>query len=68
MSLNAADMAERLVAIPPASAAVASLAGMPLSDISAGIMIVYGLLLIAWHLRTKWFAKWFGKDPAGGEG
>lgn len=57
MSLNAAEIAERVAAIPPASAAVATIAGMPLSDISAGVMIVYGLLLIAWHIWSKWLGR-----------
>lgn len=57
MSLTPADYAERVLALPPASFAVAAIGGYPLSDISAGIMIIYGLMLIAWQLKTKWFAK-----------
>ena len=60
--LSTADVIERVAALPPAVAASASFIGLPLSDISSGIMIVYGLLLIAWHLKTKWF----GKGAAGG--
>lgn len=58
MSPVATDLAERLAALPPATAAVATFCGWPLSDVSAGIMVIYGLMLIAWQLKTKWLAKW----------
>lgn len=57
MSLNAAEITERVLALPPAGMAMATMWGMPLSDISAGLMIVYALLLIAWHIWSKWLGK-----------
>jgi hypothetical protein len=55
-------MVERVVAMPPAVAAAATFCGWPLSDVSSAVFIVYGLLMIAWHVKTKWLAKWLAKS------
>lgn len=51
------DALERGAAIPPAAYAGATLFGVPVSDLTSWLMFVYALLLIAWHLKTKWLAK-----------
>lgn len=57
MSVSGPEVIERIVALPPAGVAMATFAGMPLSDISSGLMIVYALLLIGWHIWSKWLGR-----------
>lgn len=52
-----ADALEKIAAGPPAVYAGATLFGVPVSDLTSWAMFVYALLLIAWHLKTKWLAK-----------
>lgn len=51
-----ADLVERLAALPPATYAGATLFGMPVSELTTWVMFVYAVLLLAWHLKSKWFA------------
>jgi hypothetical protein len=53
----APELVERIAALPPAAAAAANVFGYPLSDVSSFVMIVYGLLLIGWHIWSKWLGK-----------
>lgn len=53
--LPTADTLERIAAAPALCVTGAQLFGLSLADVSAAVMIVYGLMLIAYHLRTKWF-------------
>jgi hypothetical protein len=51
-----ADLVERFASIPPATYAGATLFGMPVSELTSWIMFGYAVLLVAWHLKSKWFA------------
>jgi hypothetical protein len=51
-----ADLAERIAALPPATYAGATMFGVPVADWTSWLMFTYAVLLIAWHLKTKWFA------------
>lgn len=57
---QAADIA---LGTPPVAVAAVSFAGVSLADWAYGLTILYTGLLIAWHLKTKWFAK--GDKAAG---
>lgn len=59
-----ADALEKIAAGPPAAVAGANLLGMSVSDLTSWAMFIYALLLIGWHLKTKWFAR---KPAEGGD-
>ena len=59
-----ADMLERVAAIPPAIYTGATIFGVPVSDLSQWVFLAYASGLLLWHLRTKWFARWFGVPPS----
>lgn len=42
---------------PPVAVTAISFAGVSLADWAYGLTILYTGLLIAWHLKTKWFAR-----------
>ncbi len=52
-----ADLVERIASIPPATYAGATLFGMPVSEVTSWVMLTYAVLLVVWHLKTKWFAR-----------
>lgn len=51
-----ADLAERVAATGLATYGGAKLFGVPVGDLTTWLMFAYAVLLIAWHLKTKWFA------------
>lgn len=59
-----ADLVERIVALPPATYAGATLFGMSVSELTSWLMFGYAVLLLAWHLKTKWFAPKKAKQAA----
>lgn len=52
-----AENVERALAVPPVAYAGATLCGVPVSDITQWVMLVYAVSLAAWHIKTKWLAK-----------
>lgn len=59
-----ADLAERIAAIPPVTYTGATLCGVPVTDLTSWAMFIYALLLIGWHVKTKWMAP---KGQGGGQ-
>lgn len=57
------DQAERIAALPPVAYTGATLFGMPVSELTSWVMFVYALLLVAWHLKSKWLAKSPESEP-----
>lgn len=51
---QAADFA---LGAPPVAVTAISIFGVSLADWAYGLTILYTVLLIAWHLKSKWFAK-----------
>lgn len=51
-----AENVERALAVPPVAYAGATLCGVPVSDITQWVMLLYAVALLAWHIKTKWLA------------
>ena len=52
-----AETVERALIVPPATYAGATLFGAPVTSVTQWVMLLYGLSLFAWHIKTKWLGK-----------
>ncbi|MFV7465701.1 hypothetical protein [Pseudomonas shirazica] len=52
-----AETVERALMVPPATYAGATLFDVPVTSLTQWVMLLYGLSLFAWHIKTKWFGK-----------
>lgn len=52
-----AETVERALMVPPATYAGATLFGVPVTSLTQWVMLLYGLSLFAWHIKSKWLAK-----------
>lgn len=58
-----AESVERALAVPSAAYAGATLFGLPVSEITQWVMLLYTVALLVWHIKTKWLAN---KDEVAG--
>ncbi|MCJ7854607.1 MULTISPECIES: hypothetical protein [Pseudomonas] len=52
-----AETVERALMVPPMAYSGATLFGVPVTSVTQWVMLLYGLSLFAWHIKTKWFGK-----------
>lgn len=52
-----AESVEKALAVPPAAYAGATLCGVPVSDLTQWVMLIYAVALLAWHVKTKWLGS-----------
>lgn len=52
-----AETAEKVLMVPPATYAGATAFGVPVTSVTQWVMCLYAVLLVAWHLKSKWFGK-----------
>lgn len=52
-----AETIEKALMVPPATYAGATFLGAPVTSITQWVMLLYGLSLFAWHIKTKWMAR-----------
>lgn len=54
-----AEMLERSLALAGGTYVGATVFGVPVTDLTAWLMLLYAILLILWHLKTKWLKRWW---------
>lgn len=52
-----AEAVEKVLMVPPATYAGATLLGVPVTSVTQWVMCLYAVSLFAWHLKSKWFGK-----------
>ncbi|NKF30427.1 hypothetical protein HER21_28575 [Pseudomonas sp. BGM005] len=52
-----AETVEKALMVPPMTYAGATLFGVPVTSWTQWVMLLYGLSMLAWHIKTKWLGK-----------
>ena len=52
-----AEAVEKVLMVPPAAYAGATLLGVPVTNVTQWVMCLYAVSMFAWHLKSKWFGK-----------